>query len=231
MALATKPLTPSATEPASVLAMLHRDRAEAMDSVKRLTGISARLHAEAAAGASLIDELAKLADAETNDMRAWADGGCQGAAPKGKQAERQTIATKLAGSKTTADAARGAVGSINAKLAEFDQQLVTINDQIEIAALDVAQVEFTQIRVEHTAVIEQVRKSTATLFGMCNFLSMEGRRLNDSGQTDAGRKYLQRAEAAVATANKMAKPDISQAEIMAAADLWGRHVADMRKGG
>ena len=54
--------------------------------------------------------------------------------------------------------------------------------------------------------------------------------MNDRTDTEAGKRYLARAEALTAAANKLPKPDVSPAEIAAAANEWGRHVADLRKG-
>src|SRR5258708_6971094 len=120
-----------------------------MESVKRLNGISARLHAEAAAGASLIDELAKLAETETNEVRAWADGGCQGAAPKGKTAERQAIATKMAVANATAAAASKALSEVDAQITEHNTNLIAVVAQIEKAALDTMQADFSALRDQH----------------------------------------------------------------------------------
>jgi DUF1009 family protein len=163
-------------------------------------------------------------------MRKWADGGCQGVAPKGKQVERQAIATKMAATNATAAAASKTLGEVNAQIAEHNSRLTAIAAQIEIAALDAAQVEFTNIRGEHAAAVEMVRKSTAKIFGLCAYLSNTGRSLSDRGEIDAAKRYFVRAEAAVAVANKMAKPDISQTEIMREADAWSRRVADLRSG-
>jgi seryl-tRNA synthetase len=199
-----------------------------MDSVKRLNGVSTRLHAEAAAGASLIEELAKLAETETNEMRAWADGGCQGPAPKDKAAERQAIATKLAGASATAAAARTAIAETDNQTGKLNNQLRTINAQIEKAALDAMQADFRGLNDQHLAATEVIRKLAAKMHGLCSFLSNEGRRRIDRGEHEAGKAYLARAEAL--TSIKLASPGVTQGEVMTAANDWSRRAAALRSG-
>jgi hypothetical protein len=55
------------------------------------------------------------------------------------------------------------------------------------------------------------------IFGLCSFLSTEGRRLNDRTDTEAGKRYSARAEALAAAAGKLPEPGVSQIEIAAAA--------------
>jgi hypothetical protein len=223
---ATKPLT--ATEPATPLQALHQARAGVVESVKRLTGISARLHAEAAAGASLIDELAKLAETETAEMRAWADSSCQGPAPKGKTAERQAIATKMAATNATAAAASKTLGEVDAQIAELNDRHRTIAAQIEKAALDGLHDEFRALSDQHLAAIEVVRKLSARLLGLCSYLTNEGRRRLDRGDQEGGKAYLARAEAL--TSIKLANPGNTQFEIIEAANDWARRAAALNKG-
>jgi hypothetical protein len=104
------------------------------------------------------------------------------------------------------------------------------NVEIEVAILDAMELEFVDICRQNTDVVDLLRKSSLRIFGLCSFLSTEGRGLNDRTDTEAGKRYLARAEALASTANKLAKSGVSQVEIAAAANEWGRHVADLRKG-
>lgn len=227
MAATAKPLIP-ATEPASPLERLHADRAGLTSEGGRLAGVLTRLQAEAAAGASLDAELAKLAAAETDDMKVWAAGGCVGAAPKGKQTERQAIALKMAGTNAAAAAATAAMHDVNHQINQINDKLRDIGAQIERAALDQMQAELDDIRAEHLAAIERVRKSSAKMFGMCTFLSNEGRRLIDHGDVEGGKRYFARAE----KLNELKLPSsgVTQGEIIQAASNWSTRAAALRSG-
>jgi hypothetical protein len=211
---ATKPITPSATEPSTDLERLHRDRAGVVESIKRLTGVSTRLHAEAAAGASLIDELAKLAETETNDMRAWADGGCQGPAPKGKQAERQAIASKMTATSATAAAAGKALGDIDAQLAEHNSRLIDIAGQIEQAVFDLIEGEHGDIISEYVGICERGSELATRISGLALMFRETGN--------------YRRAE--VIFSVKLPMISTSPREVQADADAWGRRVRDLKAG-
>jgi len=227
---ATKPLTIVATEPttASPLQLALQDRSRVTEEIARLTGVSARLTAEANGEAALLAQLADLGKAETAEMQAWANAGATTAAPAAKSAERQSIATKLAVSRAKADAARSAITDIDAQIAEQNRHLRTTDEMIERAALDAMQADLTDIRAEHLAAIERVRKSSAKLLGLCSYLTNEGRRRIDSGDVEAGKRYLARAEAM--NAIKLPSSGLTQGEIIEAANNWSRRAATLRTG-
>jgi hypothetical protein len=235
MAPATKPNQPApapaptaTTKPATALEMALQHRAGLAHEAERLAGVLARLQKEAAAGASLHDELAKLSALETDEMKVWASGGCVGSPPKGKHAERQAIAIKMAATSAVAAAAVNAIHDVEHQAKENRDRIAAANQLVEKAALDAMQAELVDIRSEHTAAIEQVRKSSVKILGLCSFLSNEGRRLIDRGDHDAGRRYLARAEAL--NAIKLPSPGVTQGEIIAAANDWSNRAADLRNG-
>ena len=211
-ATATKLPLPTATQP-TPLARLYAERAQAVDSVKRLTGVSTRLHAEAAAGASLIDELAKLAETETNEMRLWADGGCQGAAPKGKQAERQTIAVKMASTNATAAAARGAIADTDNQLAELNDKLRSISDQIEQEIYDLVEREHGDVIAEYAKLCERGSQLATQISGLALLF-------RETGNNQRAAAIFTRKLPAVST---------NPREVQSSADAWGRRIADLRK--
>jgi hypothetical protein len=226
-ATATKP-TQLATEPATPLERLHHERAGLTDEATRLAGVLTRLKREAAAGSALSDELAKLSAVETDEMKVWAAGGCVGAAPKGKQTERQAIAVKMAGTNAAAAAAMAAMHDVDDQIKRVNTELANISAKIEGAALDAMQAELADIRIDHAAAIEQARKFSVLIFGLCSFLSNEGRRKIDNGDVEAGKRWLARAEQMSAV--KIPLPSLSQLEIIRAAEDWSRRAAILRAG-
>jgi hypothetical protein len=217
-----------ATEPATALEMALQRRAGLTDEAERLAAVLARLQTEAAAGASLHNELAKLSETETTEMKCWAAGGCEGSPPKGKQAERQAIAVKMAGTSAVAAAALSAIHDVEHQARENRERIAAADQLVESAALDAMQAELADIRSEHMAAIEQARKSSVKIFGLCSFLSNEGRRLIDRGDHEAGKRYFARAEAM--TAIKLPQPSLSHGEIIRAAGDWSRRAATLRSG-
>ena len=226
-ATATKPLTPP-TEPATPLQRAIQSRTLVTDEIARLTGISARLTAEANGEAALLTQLADLGKAETAEMQAWANAGATTAAPAAKSAERQSIATKLAASRAKADAARATIADIDGQIAEQNRHLRTIGDLIEKASLEVLQEDFSALHDQHLAAVEVLRKVTAKMHGLCSYLSNQGRRLIDSGNIEGGKYYLARAE--TLTGIKLASPGVTQGEIIQAAGNWSNRAAALRSG-
>lgn len=210
------------------LVSLHTERAGVTGEISRLTGISTRLHAEAAAGASLLDELAKVAHAETNEMRAWADSGCKGAAPTSKLTEREAIAGKIASANASSAAAREAVGDIDEQIKLLTDRVKTIDQVIDNAALDTLQAEFAELNGEHVAAVEQVRRLSAKLHGLCSYLGSEGRRHLDRGEQAKGSSLLTRSEKL--STIKLASTGVTQGEIIEAASDWNRRAAALRNG-
>jgi len=214
MAATAKLVTPPATEPTTVLQRLHAERAEIMDQVKRLMGVSARLNTEAAAGDALNAELDRLAETETTEMKVWAAGGCVGNPPKGKQTERQAIAVKMAATNATAAAARGAIADTNNQIAALNDRQRSLNNEIDQAVFDHVGHEHDGVAAEYRAVCERASRLAAKIAGLAMYYR------------DAG--FLQ--QASVISATKLPNPGTNRLEIMAAADVWGRRINDLRKG-
>jgi hypothetical protein len=216
------------TEPTTALTALLADRAGLAAEAKRLAGVLARLQTEAAAGDALNAELDRLAETETNEMKAWAAGGCVGPAPKGKQAERQAIAIKMATTNATAAAARAAIADTDAKIAELNNRFRAISAQIDHAVFDTMETEHSQIIHQYAAACEHGAQLAAKIHGLANYYGETGRRLISQGDSDAGAVYLQRGQAL--TGAKLPSPGVSRHEIEAAASGWSRRAATLRNG-
>jgi hypothetical protein len=229
MAPATKSLT-SATEPATQLAELHRDRAGLTSELAGLNASAARLRETAASEAGVLAEIGAMGSAEIVAMTTWASAGCIGDPPAPDQKQRRALAEKLATAQSAAAAAKGAGQDIDHQIGELNNRLRAIGSQIEIAVLDAAELEFAEVCRQNAAYVELLRQSSLSVFGLCSFLSTEGRRLMDRADTEGGKRHLARAEAIAATANKLPKPGVSQVEIAAAANEWARRIAALRKG-
>jgi hypothetical protein len=225
--LATKP---NPTEPATPLERLHADRAGLTGDLAAQSAVAARLRETANAEAAVLAEIGAMGSAEIAAMTAWASGGCVGEQPVPDQKQRRALAEKLNAAQSAAAAAKGAGQDIDHQIGKLNHRLATIAGQIEVAVLDAAELEFAEVCRQNTAFVELLRKSSLKIFGLCSFLSTEGRRLNDRADTDGGKRYLARAEALAAAANKLPKPGVSQVEIVSAANDWARRIADLRKG-
>jgi hypothetical protein len=232
MAAVTKPPALPTDKPVTPLERLHAERAVLMGELAVLNASAARLRQTANAEASVHREFADMSSAEIDAVSAWAKAGCIGDPPAPDQKHRRALAEKLAAAQSAAAAAaaKGAGQDIDQQIADLNQRLIAINVEIEVGVLDAVELEFAAVCRQNTAFVELLRKSSLSIFGLCSFLSTESRRLNDRADNEAGKRYLARAEALAAAANKLPKPGVSQIEIAAAANEWGRHVADLRKG-
>jgi hypothetical protein len=192
---------------------------------------AARLRQAENAEAAVHREFADLSSSEIDAVANWAKSPI-GEPPPPDQKLHRVLAEKLAAAQSAAAAAKDNANAqdIGRHTAELNQRLIAINVEIEVAVLDAVELEFADVCRQNTDVVDLLRKSSLRIFGLCSFLSTEGRRLNDRTDTEAGKRYLARAEALAAAANKLPKPGVSQVEIAAAANEWGRHVADLRKG-
>jgi hypothetical protein len=218
------------SEPVTPLEQLLADRAGLTHSLTELNQSAARLRETGAAEAAVLAEIGELGRTEIADMTKWATEGCHGDAPRSNQQKRIVLGQKLSAAQSAAAAAKGAGQDIDHQIGELNHRLATIAGQIEVAVLDAAELEFAEVCRQNTAFVELLRKSNLRIFGLCSFLSTEGRRLNDRADTDGGKRYLARAEALAAAANKLPKPGVSQVEIVSAANEWARRIADLRKG-
>jgi hypothetical protein len=227
MALA-KPLTPSATEPATALETLHCERAGLTGQLATLNASSARLSAAANAEAAVLREIGEMGSAEIAAMSKWASGNCVGEPPAPDPRQRRMLGEKLAAARAAGIAAKAAGADIDVKIAELNGHLAASDQAIEKATLDALQVDFGDLHDQHLVAVEAARKLAAKLHGLCSFLSNEGRRRADNGDHEGGRQYFARAEAL--TAVKLASPGVTQGEIIQAANDWARRVATLRSG-
>jgi hypothetical protein len=227
MATPAKSLTP-ATEPTSPLERLHQARAGLTSELASLNASSARLSETANAEAAVLREIGAMGSAEIVAMTAWASAGCVGDAPAPDQKQRRALAEKLAAAQAAATAAKGAGADIDAKIAELNDRHRIIGGQIEKAALDTMQGEFSNLNDQHLAATEALRRVAAKMLGLCSHLTNEGRRRIDNGDQEGGKRYLARAEAL--TAIKLASPGVTQGEIIEAANDWSRRAATLRSG-
>jgi hypothetical protein len=228
MVVTRHPASPT-DKPVSQLARLHRERTVIMGELAVLNASAARLRQAENAEAAIHREFADLSSSDIDAVANWARSPI-GEPPPPDQKLRRALAEKLAAAQSAVAAAKGAAQDIGQHTAELNQRLNAINVEIEVAVLDAVELEFADICRQNTDVVDLLRKSSLRIFGLCSFLSTEGRRLNQHSDTEAGKRYLARAEALAAAANKLPKPGVSQVEIAAAANEWGRHVADLRKG-
>jgi hypothetical protein len=227
---ATKPPALPTDNPVTPLEQLHADRAGLTGELAVLSASSTRLRETANAEAAVLREIGEMSSAEIAAMTAWASAGCAGDPPAPDQKQRRALAEKLNAAQSAAAAAKGAGQDIDHQISVLNQRMATIAGQIEVAVLDAAELEFAEVCRQNTAFVDLLRKSSLKIFGLCSFLSTEGRRLNDRADTDGGKRYLARAEALAAAANKLPKPGVSQVEIVSAANDWARRIADLRKG-
>jgi hypothetical protein len=228
-AIATAKTQTSPDKPLTGLDALYASRRGLAVSIISKNTALTRLRAEASREASLLEEMANLASAETTEMRNWADGGCQGDAPAGKTAERQVIAGKIAAAKATGSAAHGAIQDIDYELRQLHADHAKADQAIHIAALDAMQHESMAIREQYAAAVDVVRALAAKLLGLTSYLGAEGRRLIDHhADADAGKVYLLRVEAL--SRLPMSDPGVTQGEIIAAANGWSKRAAALRKG-
>lgn len=225
MAPATK-LTP-ATEPATPLERLHADRAGLTSELAGLNASAASLNQSVASDAAVRAELDALSNAEINAMLKWSEG-CHGEAPRPDQQARIRLAQKLNAIQAGSNAAKGAVVVIDQQIAALNERLRAIDAQIEQAALDAMQATLTDIRAEHLAAIELVRKSSAKLLGACSYMTNVGRRMIDHGDVEGGKRYLAKAEAM--NAIKLPTVGVTQGEIIEAANDWSRRISKHRAG-
>jgi DNA repair exonuclease SbcCD ATPase subunit len=224
---ATKLLRP-APEQATPLERLHADRAGLTSELAGLNASSARLRETANAEAAVLQEIGAMGSAEIAAMTAWASAGCVGDAPAPDLKQRRALAEKLATAQSAAAAAKGAGADIDHQIGELNDRLRNIAAQIEKAALDAMQADFSTLNDQHLAATEAVRKVAAKMHGLCSYLTNEGRRLIDRGDHEAGKRYLARAEAF--TGIKLASPGVTQGEIIEAANDWSRRAAALRSG-
>jgi len=70
---------------------------------------------------------------------------------------------------------------------ELNQRIRIISGEVDGAVLDAVEEEFADICLQNTIATEQLRKCSLRIFGLCSFLSSEGRRRNDQADTEGRR--------------------------------------------
>lgn len=213
-ATATKPLTPSATEPATALETLLRERASLAQSLDGLNRSAARLHAAANAEADVVAEIAALGAAEIEAMTKWGRAGCHGDAPKADQQTRVRLAQKLNAAQASAAAAVGAGQDINHDIRRQTEQLALIDDQIQIAAFD-------QIEREHSRVIDEYAQVCRRGSELATRISGTALYFKEAG--NPGR-------AVVIFNTKLPAITTNPHEVKEAADEWSRRATALRSG-
>ncbi len=221
-------IKPNPTEPARALEQLHAYFASLAGELAALNTSSARLRETTNAEAAVLREIGEMGSAEIAAMTAWASAGCAGEQPAPDLTQRRALAEKLAAAAAAATSAKAAGTEIDNQISELNSRLRSISIQIEKAALDALQEDFSALNNQHLAAVEAIRKLAAKMHGLCSYLSNEGRRLIDRGDLEAGKRYLARAEAL--TSIKLANPGVTQGEIIEAANDWSRRAAALNKG-
>jgi hypothetical protein len=232
-AAAANQSTPLATTaPPSAIEQLYAARRKLAESIISKNDALVRLRDEASREAALIDEVTTIAAAETAEMRHWADGGCIGDAPTGKQAERKIIATKLAAAKATSSAARGALDDIVEELRRLHADHAQVDQDIRVAALDLMATEGELITKQYVAAVEATNTLMADLMGLRGHLAEQGRQLTDRGDHEAGRAYFLRATALSETTTRLEKEHFgaTKAAVDSSAQKWSRRADALRKG-
>lgn len=224
MAPATQP-----NEPATPLKRLHRDRAGVASDLATLNASSARLRQTVASETAVLQEIGEMGSVEIAAMTAWASGGCVGEPPAPDLTQRRVLAERLSVAQSAAAAAKGAGEDINHRIGELNQQLISVNERIEVAALDALQAEFGIIFDQHRVAVENTRVLTAKLAGLARYFADQGREQIDvRNNGEAGRRYFVRGEALAI--NRLTDPGITHVEILEAVAFWAARYAALRKG-
>ena len=218
------------TEPATSLERLHADRAGLAGELDILHRSAARLRDAASGEAAVLREIVEMGTTELAAMTAWATAGAAGEPPTPDLKQRRAVAERLVAAQAAAAAANGAGEDIAHQVQEMTQRIKIVTERIDAAVLDSVADEFLDLCQQNSVAVEQLRLVSLRIFGLCSYLSTEGRRRNDGADTAGGKQYLARAEQLANAANKLPKPGVSHVEIAGAADTWGRHVANLRRG-
>jgi hypothetical protein len=209
----TSKAPPADRQPVTAHEQLHADRARLTGELAGLNASSARLRETANAEAAVLREIGEMGSAEIAAMTAWASAGCVGDPPAPDQKQRRALVEKLSAAQSAAAAAKGAGQDIDHQIAELNQRLRSIGDEIEQTAFDLVGREHNEVIAEYRAVCERCGQLAAKISGLAMYYR------------DAG--HLQ--QASVISATKLPNPGTNRLEIMAAADAWGRRITDLRR--
>jgi hypothetical protein len=175
---------------------------------------AARLRSAAAGEAAVLAEIGAMGSAEVEAMSKWASAGCHGEMPSPDLKQRRALAEKPSAAQSAAAAATGAGQDINHQITLTEERLATINAQIELTIFD-------QVEREHGDIISE-------FVGVCERGSQLATQI--SGLALLFRETGNNRRAAVIFAAKLPMISTSPNEVQAAADTWGRRVADLRRG-
>jgi hypothetical protein len=177
----------------------------------------------------VLREIAAMGTADIAGMTAWASAGCIDDPPAPDLTQRRALAEKLAAAQAAAAAAKGAGQDIGDQVAQLTDQLASYDKQIDAAALDAMQAEWTEIHRQHRIAVESTRTLTAKLTGLCGYFTDQGRHLTDvRGNREAGRSYFVRAEG-LATI-KLTDPGLTHFEMLEGVSFWSNRAAALIKG-
>lgn len=211
---ATKPLTPSTTEPATPLTRLFSDRAGITHALDDLNRAAARLRETGASEAAVEAEIEELGRTEIAQMTKWAREGCHGDAPRSDQQKRIVLGQKLNAAQSAAAAAMGAGVDIDAQIVQQTERLATINAEIEQAIFDLIEREHGDVISEYVGVCERGSQLATQISGLALFYRETGNN----------------QRAAVIFSTKLPAVSTNPREVQLAADAWSRRVAALRSG-
>ncbi|THD53028.1 MAG: hypothetical protein E8A46_11680 [Bradyrhizobium sp.] len=100
-------------------------------------------------------EIDTMGAAEIAGMTKWATGGCIGDAPRPDQNKRIMLGQKLNAAQAAATAARGAGADLDLKIAEVNERLRIVAEQIDLAIFDKMEAEHGQIIAQYRANCER----------------------------------------------------------------------------
>lgn len=221
-------VAPISAVPTTPLEQLHHDRSGLTRELASLNASAAKLRATAQAEAAVLQEIGYLGKAEIAATVAWASAGCIGNQPAPDQKHRRALAERLSAAQAASAAAVGAGQDLDHQIGQLNAQLVTLDQMIETAALDLMDAEADQIINEYTELVERENEMTAKLIGLSRYFSDEGRKLTDRGDHQAGRRYF--AKASTLSANKLIEHGATMPMIDAAATAWSKRAAALRRG-
>lgn len=200
--------------PATALEQLHAARASLTGELADLIRTASRLNEAATSEAAVLAELTALSDQDTAAMKRWASAGCVGSPPEPDAKQRRALGERLSSAQAASSAAKAAGQDIDQQIASLNEHAKQIRNQIEQAIFDHVGREHDAVAAEYREVCERASRLAAKIAG----LAMHYR--------DAG--LLQ--QASVISATKLPNPGTNRLEIMAAAEVWGRRIADLRRG-
>ncbi|WP_034996697.1 hypothetical protein [Beijerinckia mobilis] len=128
----------------NLLSSFHARRLELERRLETNARAQAKLRAADDAEAAAMVEIREIADADATALRAWAADGCHGNPPSPDIAARRGPAERLAAAHAAQAAVERVAGELSAEAARLRTELVSLQAQIEAAALDAARGEWRE---------------------------------------------------------------------------------------